>query len=78
MAKMYTGQVIGAIMLKTIVVKVVSQRVHPLYKKILKRTKKYKVHNENGEVKVGDMVNFVETRPISKDKKYKLEKIIKK
>ncbi len=77
MAKIFTGTVISTKMAKTLVVKVVSQRVHPLYRKIMKRSKNYKVHYENEEVLVGDQVMIIETKPISKDKKFKLTKVIK-
>ncbi len=75
MAKHFSGQVVSDKMQKTIVVSVVSQHVHPLYKKIQKRNKKYKVHVDGEKPKIGEMVSFVETKPISKDKKYKLIKL---
>lgn len=78
MAKIFQGVVISTKMAKTIVASVVNQYKHPLYKKLLRKTKKFKIHSENSEVKIGNVVEFVEGRPISKDKKYKLVKIIKK
>lgn len=77
MTKMFSGLVVSTKMAKTITVKVVSQRVHPLYKKIMKRTKKYKVHNLNDQVKIGDTVEFSETKPISGDKKFRFVKLVK-
>lgn len=78
MSKQFIGQVVSNKMQKTIVVSVVSQHVHPVYKKIQKRNKKYKVHSEDSNVKVGDMVTFVEVKPISKDKKYKFVEVLAK
>ena len=57
---------------KTIVVKVATVKIHPIYQKRLKRTKNYKVHDEENKYKVGDEVSFNETRPISKDKFWKV------
>lgn len=70
--KRFIGKVKSCKMQKTVVVTVTTQRPHPLYKKLVKKTKNYKVHNENLDLKVGDIVKFVETRPISKDKKWKV------
>ena len=69
--KIFTGKVVSTKMAKTAVVAVESTVIHPLYKKRFKRLKKFAVHDEVG-VKVGDMVKFVETRPISKTKKWKI------
>lgn len=63
---------------KTIVVAIVSNSKHPLYKKVVKKTKKFKVHDENNEAKVGDTVEIMETRPISKDKYYRLVRIVER
>jgi len=74
--KTFIGKVKSCKMQKTVVVEVEIKRPHPLYKKLVKKTKNYKVHNENLDIKVGDIVKFVETRPISKDKKWKtIEKV---
>lgn len=70
------GVVTKTAMQKTIVVKVTRFEKHPKYQKYLTSSKKYKVHDENGVAKVGDMVNIVETRPISKDKHFTL--VVKK
>lgn len=63
---------------KTIVVTVTRHVSHPLYKKIIKRTLKLKAHDENNECKIGDKVRVMETRPISKDKNWRLVEIIEK
>ena len=73
--KTLTGKVISRKMQKTVVVEVESSRPHPLYKKIIKKRKKFKVHNENLKLKVGDKVEIVQTRPISKEKHFKVAKI---
>ena len=63
---------------KTIVVAIVSNSKHPLYKKVVKKTKKFKVHDENNECGIGDTVEIMETRPLSKDKYYRLVRIVEK
>ena len=63
---------------KTIVVAVKDSVQHPLYKKILKRTKKFKAHDENNEAGIGDTVQIMETRPLSKMKRWRLSKIVEK
>ena len=63
---------------KTIVVSIVDNVKHPLYGKIVKRTYKLKAHDENNECKVGDRVRVMETRPLSKDKRWRLVEIIEK
>jgi small subunit ribosomal protein S17 len=63
---------------KTIVVAVRDNVKHPLYKKIVKRTVRFKAHDENNEAKVGDIVMIMETRPLSKDKNWRLVKIVEK
>lgn len=69
--KRFQGKVVATKMEKTAVVEVERYRVHPLYKKRMKVKKKYHVHDELG-VKVGDKVVFVETKPISKTKKWRI------
>jgi len=76
--KMFTGVVISDKMDKTIVVKVETLKQHPKYKKYVKRAKKYKVHDEKQEAKIGDIVLIGETRPISKIKYFELIKIVEK
>ena len=63
---------------KTIVVSIVDNVKHPLYGKIVKRTVKLKAHGENNECKIGDRVKVMETRPLSKDKRWRLVEIIEK
>lgn len=63
---------------KTIVVSIVDNVKHPLYGKIVKRTYKLKAHDENNECKIGDRVRVMETRPLSKDKRWRLVEIIEK
>jgi small subunit ribosomal protein S17 len=63
---------------KTIVVSIVDNVKHPLYGKIVKRTYKLKAHDENNECKIGDRVKVMETRPLSKDKRWRLVEIIEK
>lgn len=70
--KVLTGKVVSTKMAKTVVVEVVRQRIHPLYKKIMHKTKRYKAHNENTDIKVGDIVEIESTHPISKEKHYKI------
>jgi len=68
----FKGEVVSDKMNKTIVVKVTSLKKHPKYKKYYKSSKRYKVHDENEEFHVGDNVQFIETNPISKDKRWKV------
>ncbi|MDR2931503.1 MAG: 30S ribosomal protein S17 [Oscillospiraceae bacterium] len=72
------GQVVSDKMDKTVVVAIVNRVRHPLYKKIIKRTIKFKAHDEKNECGVGDTVEIMETRPISKDKKWRVAKILEK
>ena len=76
--KTRVGVVVSDKMDKTIVVAVKDNVQHPLYKKILKRTTKFKAHDENNECGIGDRVMIMETRPLSKDKNWRLVKIIEK
>ena len=76
--KTRTGKVVSDKMDKTIVVAVEDHVKHPLYKKIVKRTYKLKAHDENNECKVGDTVKVMETRPLSKDKRWRLVEIIER
>ena len=70
------GLVVSDKMDKTVVVAVVTPKRHPLYKKILKRTVKYKAHDKDNKCQVGDKVEIVETRPLSKDKRWRVSEII--
>ena len=70
------GKVVSAACDKTITIEVVTYKKHPLYKKNVKTTKKYAVHDEENKAKVGDTVKAVSCRPISKTKKFVLDSII--
>jgi small subunit ribosomal protein S17 len=76
--KTRVGKVVSDKMDKTIVVAVEDSVRHPLYKKIMKRTYKLKAHDENNECRVGDRVRVMETRPLSKEKRWRLVEIIEK
>ena len=76
--KTRTGKVVSNKMDKTIVVAIEDNVKHPLYGKIIKTTKKFKAHDENNECGIGDKVMIMETRPLSKDKNWRLVKIIEK
>ena len=76
--KTRVGLVTSDKMDKTIVVSIVDNVKRPLYGKIVKRTYKLKAHDENNECKVGDRVRVMETRPLSKDKRWRLVEIIEK
>ena len=76
--KVRTGKVVSDKMDKTIVVAVENHVKHPLYKKIVKRTYKLKAHDENNECRKGDTVKVMETRPLSKDKRWRLVEVVEK
>ena len=76
--KTRTGMVVSDKMDKTVVVAVIDNVRHPLYKKIVKRTVKFKAHNEQNACGIGDTVMIMETRPISKDKRWRVVEIIEK
>ncbi|MDR3294039.1 MAG: 30S ribosomal protein S17 [Clostridiales bacterium] len=76
--KSRTGIVVSNKMDKTAVIAITERVKDPLYKKIVKRTKRLKVHDENNELNVGDKVLVIETRPISKDKHWRLAEIVEK
>ena len=76
--KTKVGMVVSDKMDKTIVVAIEDRVQHPMYKKILKRTYKLKAHDENNECGVGDKVRVMETRPLSKDKRWRLVEIVEK
>ena len=76
--KTRVGKVVSNKMEKTIVVAVQDSIKHPLYKKIIKRTVKLKAHDENNECNIGDRVEVMETRPLSKDKRWRLVTVIEK
>ena len=72
------GKVVSNKMDKTIVVAIEAQVKHPLYKKIVKRTYKLKAHDEQNQCSIGDTVKVMETRPLSKDKRWRLVEIVEK
>lgn len=76
--KTRVGMVISDKMDKTIVVAIADRVSHPLYKKIVKRTYKLKAHDEENQCRVGDKVKVMETRPLSKDKRWRLVEVIQK
>ena len=76
--KTRVGKVVSDKMDQTIVVAIEDNVKHPLYKKIVKRTYKLKAHDENNECNIGDRVKVMETRPLSKDKRWRLVEIIEK
>ncbi|MVB12628.1 30S ribosomal protein S17 [Caprobacter fermentans] len=76
--KTEVGKVVSNKMDKTIVVAVEDSVKHPLYKKVVKRTIRLKAHDENNECTIGDRVRVMETRPLSKDKRWRLVKILEK
>ena len=76
--KTRVGKVVSDKMDKTVVVAIVDNVKHPLYKKIIKRTVKLKAHDENNECRIGDRVEVMETRPLSKDKRWRLVNVIER
>ena len=73
-----TGRVVSNKMQKTIVVAIERRKLHPLYKKYLTLTKKIKAHDETNQAGIGDLVRVIESRPISKDKCWRLAEILEK
>ena len=76
--KVYRGKVVSDAMDKTIVVEVTTSKRHPLYGKRVKYSKKFKAHDENNECGIGDRVRIMETRPLSKDKRWRLVEVVEK
>lgn len=76
--KTRVGKVTSDKMDKTIVVSIETSVKHPLYKKFIKRTYKLKAHDENNECRVGDIVKVMETRPLSRDKRWRLVEIVER
>ncbi|MBP5274837.1 MAG: 30S ribosomal protein S17 [Abditibacteriota bacterium] len=76
--KIRTGQVISDKMDKTVVVSITSLVKHPLYGRFVKKTKKFKAHDENNECGIGDTIEIMETRPLSKDKRWRFSRMIEK
>ena len=76
--KTRVGTVVSDKMDKTVVVAIMTSVKHPLYKKIVKRTVKFKAHDEKNECRTGDRVRIMETRPLSKDKRWRVVEIVEK
>lgn len=76
--KVYQGRVVSDKNDKTIVVEVSTRKTHPIYGKRVKYSKKYTAHDENNTAKVGDIVTIMETRPLSKNKRFRLVEIVEK
>ena len=76
--KEFIGTVISDKMQKTVIVRTMRLSKHPKYGKIVKRYNKFKAHDEKNVAKVGDTVRIVETRPLSKDKRFRVESVLKK
>jgi len=74
----FTGIVVSDKMDKTIVVAITTRMLHPLYKKYVKSTKKVKAHDEKNDAKAGDTVRVVESRPLSRDKRWRLVEILER
>ena len=76
--KLRDGIVVSDKMEKTVVVLVQEQKPHPLYKKVVRHTRRFKAHDESGECRVGDRVRIAETRPLSKEKRWRVASILEK
>jgi small subunit ribosomal protein S17 len=74
----WVGRVVSNKMQKTVVVAVDRVVAHPMYKKVMRRVTKLKAHDERSECKVGDQVRLIETRPLSKDKHWRVVEVIKR
>jgi small subunit ribosomal protein S17 len=76
--RQYTGTVVSTKMQKTVIVRVVAMAKHPKYGRIMKRHNKFKAHDEKGIAKAGDLVRIEETRPLSKEKRFRVTEVLKK
>jgi small subunit ribosomal protein S17 len=76
--KVRQGRIVGDKMHKTVVVAVESRVRHPLYGRIVRRTKKYKAHDEENQFHVGDLVEIMECRPLSKEKNWRVSRLVEK
>ncbi len=76
--KILTGRVVSNKMIKTVVIEITRRKLHPLYKKYITRTKKIKAHDEQNQCQVGDIVRVIESRPLSKEKRWRLLQIVEK
>jgi small subunit ribosomal protein S17 len=72
------GKVVSSRMAKTIVVEVIRQKAHPMYRRVISRSKKFYAHDENNSARVGDVVRIEETRPLSKLKRWRLTDVIRR
>ena len=76
--KVRVGRVVSDKMDKTVVVQVADRKSHPLYKKVLQRRVNFKAHDEGNECRIGDLVRIMETRPLSKDKRWRVVEVVEK
>ncbi len=76
--KVRLGRVVSDKMDKTVVVQVTDRKSHPLYKKVIQHRARFKVHDEGNECRVGDLVRIMETRPLSKDKRWRVVEVVEK
>lgn len=76
--KIYTGEVVSDRMKKTVVVAVTRLTQHPVYKKTVKRVTRFKAHDEENQCKLGDLVSIIESRPLSKDKRWRVIDVLRK
>ena len=76
--KVRLGMVVSDRMDKTVVVQVTDRKAHPLYKKVIQHRVRFKAHDEGNECKVGDLVRIMETRPLSKDKRWRVMEVVEK
>ncbi len=76
--KVMTGRVIGDKMAKTVIVEVENRHSHPLYGKVVTRARRFKAHNEEPLAKIGDLVKITESRPLSREKHYRVSEIVKR
>jgi small subunit ribosomal protein S17 len=76
--KVMTGRVVGDKMQKTVIVEVESRSAHPLYGKVVKKVKRYKAHNEDPLAKLGDLVKIIESRPMSREKRFRVHEIVQR
>ena len=76
--KVRVGRVVSDKMDKTVVVQVSDRKSHPLYKKVLQRRVRFKAHDEGNECKTGDLVRIMETRPLSRDKRWRVVEVVEK
>ena len=76
--KVRLGRVVSDKMDKTVVVQVTDLKSHPLYKKVIQHRVRFKAHDEGNECKVGDLVRIMETRPLSKDKRWRVVEVVEK